>query len=418
MRIRLLPLLTAVLVLGGLLWALSIQSTTVMAGTDEPSLSFGTDLQVEAGETITVPVHFANAGNAISSVVFSIDFDQRCLRFDASDRNGDGTPDAVAFNIPPQFSGLVTYEEEDTDGEVDVVVADFAPPLAVLADSETFMAMRFTAICQPPTAAGQIISIGFSVDPAASFGSTTGQNITGTVTAGSILILPTTSFTPEPTATPTATPMPTPTPTNTSVPVPNNHDPAHGNDTAVTDEDTVVIIAVLQNDHDPDGDPLTVSTVTAPRHGTVLLNADQTITYSPATNYFGDDNFDYTIIDGRGGSATAAVNITINPINDPPEIAIDPTGQTYITGETVTLPISANDPDTPGASLTYRVEGLPPGITLDSQTRFLTGTLTNDAAGFYTVTVTVSDGELSDSVQFEWNVIAATVRIFLPLLSR
>src|SRR5262249_11482335 len=60
-------------------------------------------------------------------------------------------------------------------------------------------------------------------------------------------------------------------------------------------------IAVLANDSDPDGDPLTVSSVTQPANGAAAVNADNTVTYSPKAGFSGSDQFTYTISDGRGG---------------------------------------------------------------------------------------------------------------------
>ncbi|PYQ77363.1 MAG: hypothetical protein DMG04_00635, partial [Acidobacteria bacterium] len=108
-------------------------------------------------------------------------------------------------------------------------------------------------------------------------------------------------------------------------------------DTATTAEDTPATIAVLANDTDADGDLLTVASVGAPAHGTTAINADNTITYAPAVNYNGADSFTYTISDGHGGNASAAVSITITPVNDPPVAAND----TYTTNEDTTLTIPA-----------------------------------------------------------------------------
>lgn len=99
---------------------------------------------------------------------------------------------------------------------------------------------------------------------------------------------------------------------------PVNANPTPIMDEATTDEDTPVTINILANDTDPDGDPLTVDSVGDPEHGTVVLNGDGTITYTPEMNYYGTDTFDYTVNDDQGGSATAAVTVTINSVNDAP----------------------------------------------------------------------------------------------------
>ena len=82
---------------------------------------------------------------------------------------------------------------------------------------------------------------------------------------------------------------------------PTNDGPVAVDDAATTAEDTAVSIAVLANDTDLDGDTLTVSAATAPAHGTATVNADGTITYTPAANYHGTDSFTYTIGDGTAG---------------------------------------------------------------------------------------------------------------------
>jgi gliding motility-associated-like protein len=58
---------------------------------------------------------------------------------------------------------------------------------------------------------------------------------------------------------------------------------------------TTIIMDVLANDQNPDGDPLTVSICGFPSHGIVVLNTDQTITYTPYNDYVGEDMFCYRI---------------------------------------------------------------------------------------------------------------------------
>ncbi len=77
-----------------------------------------------------------------------------------------------------------------------------------------------------------------------------------------------------------------------------------------------VTIAVLANDSDPEGDPLSITAVGSPAHGTAVLNADNTITYTPAAGWPapGDpnsDSFTYTITDGQFNYAVGTVTITV-----------------------------------------------------------------------------------------------------------
>ena len=81
-----------------------------------------------------------------------------------------------------------------------------------------------------------------------------------------------------------------------------NSPPVAVHDCAFTTTNTPVVMPVLANDSDPDGDPLTILDVSTPNVGTAVTNADNTITYTPATNFlFGMDTFRYIISDGQGG---------------------------------------------------------------------------------------------------------------------
>jgi hypothetical protein len=95
-------------------------------------------------------------------------------------------------------------------------------------------------------------------------------------------------------------------------PVDNNTAPVAVDDTASTTQGTPITISVLANDSDADGDPLSVVSVTDLVNGTVVINNDQTITYTPNSSFSGTDSFTYTISDGQGGTATATVSITVS----------------------------------------------------------------------------------------------------------
>ncbi|WP_171496636.1 Ig-like domain-containing protein, partial [Acinetobacter junii] len=80
-------------------------------------------------------------------------------------------------------------------------------------------------------------------------------------------------------------------------------------DTATTAEDTLLAnINVLANDSDPDaGDVLTVTSAVSANGGTVTINADGTLNYTPALNYVGDDVVTYTVTDSTGLTTTGTL---------------------------------------------------------------------------------------------------------------
>ncbi|MCA9911644.1 MAG: tandem-95 repeat protein, partial [Anaerolineae bacterium] len=125
--------------------------------------------------------------------------------------------------------------------------------------------------------------------------------------------------------------------------LPGSNQPALANDDAVqTDEDIPVVISVLANDTDPDGnlDPSTVRIITSPINGIAVANADGTVTYTPNVNFFGSDSFTYTVSDGSLTSNVATVSITVHPINDAP-VAVDDGGPAYTTDEDTPLTVVA-----------------------------------------------------------------------------
>ncbi|MFY9825093.1 MAG: Ig-like domain-containing protein, partial [Thermoanaerobaculia bacterium] len=98
---------------------------------------------------------------------------------------------------------------------------------------------------------------------------------------------------------------------------PVNDPPVAVNDSATVVAGSAVTVSVLGNDADIDGPSLSVSSVTQGAHGSVAINAGQTVTYTAAL-YVGTDTFTYTVSDGAGGTSTATVNVTITA---PPRIS-------------------------------------------------------------------------------------------------
>ncbi len=74
-----------------------------------------------------------------------------------------------------------------------------------------------------------------------------------------------------------------------------------------------VPIDATANDYDPDGEAVALSTVGVPGHGTVDIGTASTLVYTPDPSYVGVDEFEYTIVDGDGTTATATVVVELLP---------------------------------------------------------------------------------------------------------
>jgi hypothetical protein len=94
-------------------------------------------------------------------------------------------------------------------------------------------------------------------------------------------------------------------------PPPANGAPTAGNDVAFATAGQSVVVNVLANDSDPDGDALTVSLVNQPSHGTATVLADSTVRYTPADGYTGADAFTYQLRDATGKTATGSVSLNV-----------------------------------------------------------------------------------------------------------
>jgi uncharacterized delta-60 repeat protein len=89
--------------------------------------------------------------------------------------------------------------------------------------------------------------------------------------------------------------------------------PIAQDDLVLTPPNTPRFVDVLDNDLDFDLDVLVVDSVTQPAHGTAEITAGGTgIFYRPANDFVGTDQFDYVVSDGRGGTDTATVTVTVN----------------------------------------------------------------------------------------------------------
>ena len=127
--------------------------------------------------------------------------------------------------------------------------------------------------------------------------------------------------------------------------------PVATDDLATTAEDTAATIAVLANDTDPDGDPLTTTGVTDPPHGSAAIQVNGSVLYTPDANYSGPDSFNYTVSDGTGGSDTGAVSVTVSPVNDAPTAA--PKSAATTSPNAVSVTMTGTDLET--CNLTFQI---------------------------------------------------------------
>ena len=122
----------------------------------------------------------------------------------------------------------------------------------------------------------------------------------------------------------------------------NDAPDARDNSGFVTDEDVPIqIVASLLavNDSDPDGEPLTLTSVSSSDTMDVTLTEDGVILATPRAYFYGQAYFDYTVEDAAGASDTARVFVTVNPVNNAPE----PVRDTVTTDEDVPFVIAASD---------------------------------------------------------------------------
>ncbi|MBN1441339.1 MAG: tandem-95 repeat protein [Planctomycetes bacterium] len=130
---------------------------------------------------------------------------------------------------------------------------------------------------------------------------------------------------------------------------PVNDPPAALDDQASTDENAAVVIDVLANDTDVDGDTLRIAAVGDASHGTVTVLPDETLLYAPADRFWGVDGFTYTVEDEGGAEDQASVVITVNRVNEPPivDIAVGLAGTTVSRGGVLPVTLTALDPEDP-----------------------------------------------------------------------
>jgi cysteine-rich repeat protein len=190
-----------------------------------------------------------------------------------------------------------------------------------------------------------------------------------------------------------------------------NQAPVAVDDTATTAEDMPLALTsamLVANDTDPDGQTLSVMSVSGATNGTVVL-AGNTATFTPTANYSGPATFDYVVTDGTA-TDTGTVAITVTPVNDAPVANDDVTSTPRNTA--LVLPAAtllANDTDVDGPTPTITAVANPTNGTVALAGTTITFTPTTSFTGAASFEYTLSDGTLSDTATVMVNVNASNV---------
>jgi hypothetical protein len=139
-------------------------------------------------------------------------------------------------------------------------------------------------------------------------------------------------------------------------PPPANDAPFAQADAASTPRGTPVTIDVLANDRDPNGDALHVQDATVdPVLGSVVVDPDGTITFTPAPGATGTAQIGYSVADPSGATSTSSATVTlVNHVPLASSSAIEATEQ----GPAVSLGLAAPS-DADGDALAIVVTSLP-----------------------------------------------------------
>ena len=149
--------------------------------------------------------------------------------------------------------------------------------------------------------------------------------------------------------------------TGTVTVVDTDLDPMAFDDLATTSINEAVTVAVLDFTTDLNDDTLSVTAVTQGGNGSVSINQNGTVTYTPETAFVGDDSFTYTVEDQFGNEATGTVTVTVTQPEAPPTSVWTATN----TAVTVAVLDMAFDPDGQTLTTTSVTQGLHGGVVLN-----------------------------------------------------
>lgn len=155
-----------------------------------------------------------------------------------------------------------------------------------------------------------------------------------------------------------------------------NDAPVASADVVVTNEDIAVVINLGATDTETASEDIVFATSSNPLHGIISL-VGNSVTYTPALNYYGLDSFTFTAYDGETVSDPATISITVNPVNDAPVITLNGAAYLLYTTGFPWVDLSATAIDIEDGDISDRV--------------VRTGALDMSTVGEYTLTYSVTD---------------------------
>ena len=396
------------------------------------------DAPVASNDTATTPQGSAKSGDILTGA--DTDVDGNTLTLTQFSIGGVTYPAGTAANIPGVGTLVINADGTYTFTPIPIYVGTVPTVTYTISDGNggtatgTFI-MTVSDVPEPPVATDDASTVGKNAaasgnlvsndsDPESNtltIASYSIAGVTGPFTLGSTVTIPNVGtmrvnadgsylFTPQPTYSGN---VPTVTYTvsdgnggtdtgllNITV-IDTNTPPTATNDPVTATEDTPRSGNVLTNDSDPNGDAISLvsfvvgsttypagSTATIPNVGTITVAANGAFTFTPFANYNGTvPAVNYTITDGLGGVATAALNISVTAVNDAP-IAVNDDNVSGPEDSPITGNVLANDSDPDGTPISvsqFSVGGTtyPAGTTATIPGK---GSLVINANGTFTFT--------------------------------
>ena len=192
-------------------------------------------------------------------------------------------------------------------------------------------------------------------------------------------------------------------PGGVSVIVTDNTTPVAMTDEVRIKRNETLLINVLENDTDADGDNLSIGVATA-TFGSVIIETDNQLSYTTKADFVGEDTIVYSISDGKGGTSSAQVNIAVYA-NEAPQ-ANDDTANTD-DRTAVIIDVLANDSDADEDALSVTSATVDNGSVNINEDNTITYMPTVGFSGTAIVSYTVDDGEGDEATaQVEVTVVA------------